>query len=222
MGDTNIHQPIDDDSTRRRLLPSILVLALSAATVAVAVTGAVFTDSQSTSNSIATGTVTLSVTGNDPLPWSISAMAPGDVDGPVGVPVANGGSLELRYAITSTETTGTSPDLANQLDLWVWDESSESGNLLGLTDAAGVCEGTPSDSLTFLYQQGPLGTASSTINLVGDPTQGTHGGDRVLAAGADELLCFYLELPSATDGTYEGLTTGVDITFEAEQTSSNP
>lgn len=209
-----------DERGQRRLVPALLVLFLALATLAVTVTGALFTDTQTVSNSIATGEVTLSVTSNNPLPWSITAMAPGDTDGPVGVPVANSGSLELRYAITSTETTGTTPDLAGQLDLWIWDESAEAG-LLSLTDTPGVCEATPADAPTFLYAQGPLGQASSTINLVGDPTAGSHGGDRTLAAGANELLCFYLELPTGTGGTYEGLTTGVDVAFEAEQTANN-
>lgn len=215
-------EPVDttrqDARTSRR---SLLVLLLTVATVAVSVTGAIFTDTQTVSNSIATGTVSLSVTSNNPLPWNISGMAPGDTDGAVNVPVANNGSLELRYAITSTETSQTDPDLAGQLDLWIWDESEEAGNLLNLTDTAGECEGTPSDTMPFLYEGGPMGDATQTINLVGDAAQGGDTGDRVLAGGANEVLCFYLELPGTTDSTYEGLSTSVDLEFEAEQTANN-
>lgn len=208
-----------DARTTRR---SLLVLLLSLATVAVSVTSALFTDTQTLSNSIATGTVTLSVTSNNPLPWNISGMAPGDTDGAVDVPVANSGSLELRYAVTSTETTGASPDLANQLDLWIWAEAAEDDiGVLGLASDNSTCDATPSTVSSFLYQQSPVGVASSTINLVGDPASGGHTGDRTLGAGTSEVLCFYLELPSTTDSTYEGLSTSVDLKFEAEQTANN-
>lgn len=214
----------EQQHSRRRVLPAILVFLLTAATIAVGATGALFTDSSTVSNDITTGDVTLSVTESNPLPWSIGNMAPGDTNGAVTVPVDNSGSLELRYAITSTETTGTSPDLANQLDLWIWDESEEDdAGLLG-SDNQTCDDDAPKDGTnvtTFLYEQQPLGTASSTDNLVGDPATGGQTGDRVLASGGGEVLCFYLELPSSTDNSYESTSTTVDLNFEAEQTANN-
>lgn len=204
---------------RRRLVPAALVLALAAATIALGLTGALFTDSDTIgNNSLATGTVTLT-TGNTTLPFAVTGMAPGDTDGAHDVTVSNDGSLEYRYAITSTSDEDT---LAGQLDMWVWAEADEDdGTILGSENS--TCDATPGNGnvTAFLYEQGVLGSTGTT-KVVGDPAQGSHTGDRVLGGGASEVLCFYVELPSATDNTYEGLTTAADFAFEAEQTASNP
>lgn len=203
--------------TRRRLLPAFLVFALAAATIALGVTGALFTDSKAiTNNSFATGTVTLGTTATN-LPFAVSGMAPGDTEGTYGVTVSNDGSLEYRYAITSTSTEDT---LAGQLDLWVWDEAAEDDTLLSGT--AGTCDAEPGTGIsTYLYGPAALGSTTTT-KLVGDPTAGSHTGDRVLAAGASEVLCVYVKLPDATGNSYEGLNTAADFAFEAEQTANNP
>lgn len=204
--------------TRRRLLPAFLVFALAAATIALGVTGALFTDSASSANnSFATGNVTLTLGTATTLPFGVTGMAPGDTAGAHDVVVENSGSLEYRYAITSTSTEDI---LAGQLDLWVWEESAEDDTLLSGT--AGTCEATPGTGIsTYLYGPAALGSTTTT-NLVGDPAQGGQAGDRILAASTSEVLCFYVELPSTSDNTYEGLNTATDFAFEAEQTANNP
>lgn len=207
-------------STRRRVLPAVLVFGLSAATLMMGLTGAIFTDSDSIgSNDFATGDVTLGTTSAE-LPFSVTAMAPGDTDGPHAVTVSNDGSLELRYAISSTTDEDT---LAAQLDLWVWDESAEDDTgALGLGSDNAVCDASPNGTApgSYLYTQGVLGSTGST-NLVGDPAQGSRSGDRVLAASASEVLCFFAELPLGTNDTFESLTTSATFAFESEQTANN-
>lgn len=204
---------------RRRIVPAAVVLALAAATIALGLTGALFTDSATIgNNSFATGSVTLGTTAAS-LPFAVTDMAPGDTEGAYDVEVSNDGSLEYRYAVTSTSDEDT---LAGQLDMWVWAEADEDdGTILGSDNS--TCDATPGNGnvANFLYEQGVLGSTGTT-NVVGDPAQGSHTGDRVLAGGASEVLCFYVELPSATDNTYEGLTTASDFAFEAEQTANNP
>lgn len=63
---------------------------------------------------------------------------------------------------------------------------------------------------------------ATTTNIVGDPTQGAQAGDRVLAGGASETLCFKATLPLGTPNTYQGATTNITFTFNAEQTANNP
>lgn len=203
---------------RRRIVPAVLVLALAAATIALGLTGALFTDSASIgNNSFTTGDVTLGTSPTDVL-FDVSAMAPGDTDGAHDVTVTNSGSLEYRYAVTSTSDDD---NLAAELDLWVWDEAEEDDGVISGT--AGTCDATPGNGniTTFIYEQGVLGSTGGT-NVVGDPTKGQQAGDRVLAASGSEVLCLFVELPDGTGNEFENTTTGTTFAFEAEQTASNP
>jgi hypothetical protein len=193
---------------RGRLFKSASLLAMSAATVVVLVTGAIFTDTQSVgANAFQAGTVNISTTPSSAL-LAFDPMAPGDmiVDD---LTVNNAGSLELRYAVTST-TTGSAL-FAAQLDLTVWDEAVES-------DGGTTCNATAPG--TVLYGPADLGSAAG-INIVGDPTQGDDLGDRVRAAASNEVLCFKVLLPTASDNTFQGLLTTTTFAFVAEQTANN-
>jgi spore coat-associated protein N len=175
------------------------------------------------SNAFTTGTVVISTLPTSAL-VTYTNMVPGDV---VTAPltVTNGGSLALRYAVTSTTTEDT---LAAQLDLEI-----KSG-VTNCDDTHFVSEGTT------IYGPGDLGSMAG-INVVGDPTTGHQAGDRYLSgssdivdldgtyppgAGADapthEDLCFQVTLPSGTGDTFQGLTTTATFTFNAEQRRNNP
>lgn len=202
---------------RRRIVPAVLVLALAAATIALGLTGALFTDSDTIAdNSFDTGEVTLGTSPTELL-FTATDMAPGDTEGPYDVTVSNDGSLEYRYAITST-AANNSDNLAEQFDLWIWDEADEESG------TADTCDATPGNGVTtYLYEQGDLATGTDPTNLVGDPANGEQTGDRVLAVSdADEVLCFYVELPVDAGNDLEGQSVEVDFGFEAEQTANNP
>lgn len=186
---------------------SMLVATMSAAAIATSVTGALFTDSDDIgANTFATGNVELS-TNPTTNAISMSTMAPGDTKYG-SITVTNGGSLALRYAVTSVTTEDT---LAAQLDLTVWPESAETtvDSTCGTTVPAGTVYG-PAD----------LGSTTGA-KIIGDAATGAQTGDRALAASTNELLCLKVALPSTTGNTYEGLTTTATFTFNSEQTANN-
>jgi len=166
---------------------------------------AIFTDTQDvTSNAFTVGTLDISTNPTTAL-VTFSGMAPGDeVTNPI--TVTNAGSLELRYAVTSTTTEDT---LAAQLDLTI------------KTGVTTCTNGGFGASGTVIYATGDLGSIAGT-NVIGDPTQGADTGDRTLAASGNETLCFNVELPASTGSGYQGLNTTATLAFQAEQTSSNP
>lgn len=158
---------------------------------------AVFTDTTSNENNLfATGQVQI-----DSAPaaamFEVNNMAPGDTeDGQL--TISNGGTLELRYAMTADVTD---PDgLATQLELTIRDEG----------DGCGVFNGN------VLYDSILLNAA------FGDPAQGAQAGDRTLGAGTGEVLCFRVHLPLGTDNTYQDTSASATFTFHAEQTANNP
>ena len=187
-----------------KLIATVMVLALLA-TVLTLTALTLFTDTQSVpGNTFTTGTVDISTSPTSAL-VTFSGMAPGDqVTNPI--TVTNAGTLQLRYAATSTTTENT---LAAQLDLTI-----KSG-VTTCTNAGFGVDGT------VVYATGDLGNTSA-INLIGNPAQGSQGGDRTLNASASEVLCFNVSLPSSTGNTYQGLTSTATFAFQAEQTSSNP
>ena len=57
---------------------------------------------------------------------------------------------------------------------------------------------------------------------VGSSAQGANAGDRNLAAGASEVLCFRVSLALSTGNAFQGATSAATFTFDAEQTANNP
>lgn len=191
-----------------RILLALLVTGAVAGSLGVA-SNAIWTDSQEVdANVFSTGTINISTNPTTAL-VTFSGMAPGD-EVTNDITVTNAGSLQLRYAVTSTTTENT---LAAQLDLTIWDEAEEGD---GGTD----CNSTP--PVNKLYGPGNLGSTTPGTNVIGDPTQGEDTGDRTLNASANEVLCFNVELPTSTGDSFQGLNTTATFVFAAEQTSSNP
>ena len=190
-----------------RILVVLLAVGVVAASLGVA-SNAIFTDSQDVdANTFSTGTVDISTNPTTAL-VTYTGMAPGD-EVTNDITVTNAGSLELRYAVTSTTTEDV---LAAQLDLTIWDEAEEGD---GGTD----CNSTPPG--TLLYGPGNLGSTTPGTNVIGNPAQGVQGGERTLNASANEVLCFQVELPSSTGNSFQGLSTTATFAFAAEQTANN-
>ena len=156
---------------------------------------AVFTDSKNATASFSTGTVSLTL--SPTTVFSAAAVFPGD-SGTQTVAVTNSGTGSLRYAVTTSATNTDGLGLAAQLQL---------------TIATGACPVTG----TVLYGAAALGSAA-----FGDPATGNQSGDRVLAGGASENLCFAWSLPSGTGNAFQGATTTATFTFASEQTANNP
>lgn len=179
---------------RRRLLLG-LVVALSAVSLgAGAFSLAVFTDSGTASGSFSTGTVDIAVTPT--ALFAVTGIYPGD-SGSATLNVQNSGTGALRYAMTTAATNADGKGLRDQLSL---------------TIRTGACPGS-----TVLA--GPVALSGVAI---GDPTQGAQAGDRTLAGGANEDLCFLWSLPLATGDAFQNAATTATFTFAAEQTANNP
>ena len=190
----------------RKILTSLMIIAVLAALITAGAM-AVFTDQQTnTDNVFTTGTVILGI---DPatVMFTVSNMAPGDVEYG-GLNVTNDGSLELRYAMTTTaDDTST---LDEQLDLTIDVVTGPGVDAIWYTD----------DDVVDTTIYGPDGVLSSAF--FGNPATGNQTGDRTLASLASERLRFTATLPPSTDNTYQGTNCTVAFVFDAEQTSSNP
>lgn len=192
------------------VLVSVMAIGLAASLSGV-VGFAFFSDvATNTTNTFSTGTLDISTSPSTAF-ISFSRMAPGDrvVED---LMVQNNGSLDLRYAVTSTASNDDGKGLRQQLELTIWDEAAEA-------DAGQTCQS--SAPAAVLYGPGDLAGASETA-LVGDASQGEQPGDRTLAAGASEVLCFLVELPLTTSNAYQNATTSATFRFYAEQTANNP
>jgi hypothetical protein len=189
----------------RKILLGVLGIGLLTLFGGIAGLG-VFTDQATIdSNDFDTGDVDISTAPTTAL-VTFSGMAPGDVVTD-DVVVSNDGSLELRYAISSSATNTDTLGLKDALTLTI-----------KTIDVTGP--GTPCDDFdgTQLY----TGDLDSTAGLlVGDAAQGADTGDRVLAASASETLCFRVALSGAATGP-ENASTSATFTFDAEQTTNNP
>lgn len=128
--------------------------------------------------------------------FNLTAIFPG-ASGSATLNVSNGGTGALRYAMTTAATNADGKGLRDQLELTV---------------TAGACPGAG-----VLSGPGALSAAA-----FGNPAQGPHAGDRVLAAGTSEDLCFAWSLPLATGNAFQAAATTATFTFDAEQTANNP
>ncbi len=196
---------------RRRagLVGSLSATALAAGLLASGSTGginALFTDSAPVgNNAFATGSLDISAS---PASSAIQYlnMVPGDT-ATEPLTVTNNGTTTLRYAVRSTTTENT---LAAQLDLTV-----KSG-VASCTDTTGF-----NATGSVVYGPNDVGT-TGTANLIGSIAAGADPGDRTLAAGASETLCFHVLLPTSSSNAFQGLNTTATFEFVAEQTANNP
>lgn len=197
---------------RRRRLVGLFVAAAATATIgAASFSLAIFTSSQSVdANTFTTGTIVLGVSPATAALTS-SSMMPGDAV-PAGVPgqaitVSNTGTGALRYAVSGTSTDADGKHLDTQLVITVKQPDGNVGSSCTLMSG------------TTLFS---AIVPTTGVNMVGDPTQGNQSGDRTLAAGTSETLCFKASLPVTTGNAYQGSSSTYTFSFAAEQTSNNP
>ena len=178
---------------RRRMLVAMLFASSLATVGAGAMSLAVFTDSKAATGAWTSGTVILGVA--PATTFNATGIMPGDT-GSQTVTVSNTGTGALRYALTSTSTNTDGKGLAAQMTL---------------TIKAAAC-GT---AATTLYTGTLAGAA------LGNPAQGADTGDRNVAAGATDSLCFSWSFPLASGNGFQAATTSSTFTFAAEQTANN-
>lgn len=165
---------------------------------------ALFTDSEAVDDNVfTTGDVDIA-TSPTTQAFTPGAIAPGD-EVTATITVSNSGSLDLRYAMTST----TSEDvLAGELDLTV---------RVGVTD----CSPANWDATGTEVAPADILGSTGTDPVFGSVAQGAQAGDRTLAPAGSEVLCLHVTLPFSVDNTGVNQTTTATFGFEAEQTRNN-
>lgn len=197
MVDTHMVTTEADRRRKRRRGIVALLASLSLFTVgAGSISLAQFTDNTSSTWSFTAGTVDIST--NPAVMAAIHAMMPGD-NATQALTVTNGGTGDLRYAMSSAATNA----LGDELRLTVRTE-----------DAGGGCNAFTGTDLV-----GPVALDGAGF---GSSAQGADTGDRDLAAGASEVLCFRVSLALSTGNAFQGATSDATFTFDAEQTANNP
>lgn len=174
------------------LLGAISILTVGAGSISLAQ----FTDSATSTWAFSTGTIDVNT--SPAVLTAVTNMLPGD-SSTQALTVTNAGTGDLRYAI-SVAATNT---LGAQLQLTIKTQ-----------DGGGGCAAFTGTSVL----------AATALNgaAVGSATQGANPGDRNLAAGVSEVLCFRVSLPLATGNTFQGVSSAATFTFAAEQTANNP
>jgi hypothetical protein len=196
MDDQHVEIQVERRRRRRRgivaLLGALSLMTLGAGSISLAQ----FTDSAQSTWAFSTGTIDIST--SPTVLAAVTAMMPGDTETQA-LTVTNAGSGDLRYAM-STAATGA---LGDQLQLEIREEDTGGG--CAAFSGAGVVAATGLDGAAF-----------------GSPAQGPDAGDRDLAAGASEVLCFRVSLPLSTGDTFQGANSDATFSFAAEQTANNP
>ncbi len=197
MAETTFVSTEQERPRRRRGLLVFLLIGSTVATIGTAAMSlALFTDTASSSGSFTAGTIDINT--SPATLFTVTNMMPGDSVSAT-LNVANGGSAQLRYAMTSSSTNTDTKALRDQLTL---------------TIRPGTC---PSAAATIY--SGPLSGAS-----FGSTTAGAQAGDRTLnPTPTNEDLCFTVTLPGgvSTGNAFQGATTTTTFTFSAEQTANN-
>jgi predicted ribosomally synthesized peptide with SipW-like signal peptide len=190
----------------------VTVVGVVGMTAGTMLSMALFTDQETDNNTFTTGTIVLDATKIAALSLTTSALMPGDsIKSPV--TVENDGTAQLRYSVSQSSTNADAKALRDSLLLVIKTEDTGAG-AFG-TDGDYCDDGNG----TSVHASAALGASS---NLVGDPTQGDDTGDRTLAAGANEVLCFSVDFDLAAPNSSQGATTTTTFTFDAEQTANNP
>jgi predicted ribosomally synthesized peptide with SipW-like signal peptide len=203
--------------TKRKRIALTLGAVLTVASIGVGATSlALFTSTATVpANTFSTGSVIISTNPTTAL-VTFANMAPGDVF-TAPITVTNGGTLDLRYAISSVATNVDTKALKDQLVLTIKSGVSACNDVDYVTDG------------TVIYNAGDLDAAATygpTVagKLVGDAATGAQSGDRNLpptAALNTEVLCFHVALPLNTSNAFQAALTTATFTFAAEQTTNN-
>lgn len=173
--------------------------------------GALFTDQETDSSTFTTGTIVLDATKIAALDLTSSTMMPGDTK-TSSVAIENDGTAQLRYAVSQTSTNADTKALRDSLLLVIKTEDTGAGAFGTDGDYCDDSNGTTVRASAAIGASG---------NLVGNPAQGSHSGDRTLNAGASEVLCFYVSLDISAPNSSQGAATTTTFTFDAEQTANN-
>jgi hypothetical protein len=177
--------------TYRFLLSALLLIVVESGQAPHTTLATLSTTVGAAANGFSAGTVHIADSLGAGTTLSMSDLVAGD-NFDTDLIVANGGTLDVRYALTTT--ISGSAALADELQLTV------------RTRTTNPCASRDGSTL----YSGDLSAAA-----LGDPAHGAQAGDRVLASSTNETLCFEIELP--TSATLQGANVGATFHIDAEQ-----
>jgi hypothetical protein len=122
--------------------------------------------------------------------------------------VENTTAATIRYALTSASTDTDGAGIRDALRVRITTPARTAGN-------GGSCD---AGAASTLYE-GPLGAATAGF---GDAALGQQAGDRELAPGDREILCFEVTTPLGLGNEFQGATTSTTWQVASEQTAGNP
>lgn len=162
-------------------------------------TFATFSDSGTAESTFTAGTVDLVIGGDTDDAYGFTSiemanMKPGDVKF-APLPIANTGTLGFTYTMATAATNGDSKGLRDQLTLGIKKVANEAA-----CDSAGVGYGLSADVMTA---SGALSAGAIA--------------SRSVTAGASEVACFRVELPTGSGNVFQAATTTATFTFSATQ-----
>jgi len=189
-----------------------LVSIVAALAVVAGVTTAIFSDSKSiVGNSVATGTLKLTLNKSAGKPWAVSGMKPGDVTGWEYMDIFNGpyppqpGQLPFEAYFRLENPVGDIP-LYNALEIDLFDSGWDS--TCGNGDDVSVYSGL----LT-----GVTGSSLRTQTSDNDPNSGGTPGNDDIRPGSSQRLCQRLRLPLSVGNTLQGKSVTFEEWVDAEQ-----
>lgn len=208
-----------DVARRRRGWATGTILVLAGVGVTSLTTSALFTDQDTLTGTISTGSIVLDP-GAVTFTMPVGGLAPsGSVVAPM--QLRNVGSLELRYAMSLSSATAPPADasadtgggdLRTQLRVRVFDDatctlgSTAGGNEIGDTNPDGAF-GLPGDLVT----------------IIGDLTPGNQGEDRELeAVNGVDTLCVRVDMSDAAGNEFQNTAAELTFQIDSEQTVNNP
>lgn len=186
-------------STARRKVLGLSVLGLAATSLVTgALSLALFTDTAAVgANTFTAGTISISTSPTSAF-LTLDPIMPGDTVN-ASLVVTNDGTAALRYAMTSASTNADTLALRDQMGLVI----KALGTNCATFDGATLYTGTLANA------------------AFGNVAAGADAGDRALAGGVGETLCFRATLALSTGNAFQGATTTTTFTFTGEQTANN-
>lgn len=219
-----------DAPRRRRLWTTVAIVGLAAIGATTLTTSAIFTDNDAATAEIQSGTVDLVVGSTTAFAFTPQNLNPGATTY-APLLVSSTGSLGLRYAISysAAQVAGPagSPVLEDGDGVTPVASGDNLANVLELRMFAVATAADCGPAATTGTPLNPPGTITpwpaTTTALVGNPSQGLQGGERVLDAGTpSEWLCARVDFPVTAGNQYQDSGVELTLLFNAEQTANNP
>jgi hypothetical protein len=184
--------PNTNTSIRRHLIRlgvSLATVITAGFGVVTAASGAMFTDTETASMDVSSGWVDITIGGKDQI--ALSKLKPGDVFFH-SMNLANAGSLDFKYAITTARPKDNGAPLADAI----------------LVETYKLDDGASCNEEEF-KKGTSIARPSSLTEL--------HVENELIAPASSHTVCFRFELPISTPNAIAGKSSKVTMTIAAEQ-----